>query len=127
MAKHFRVIPMTSTQLTQGLPANEIAALNASSQVLLKKTPLSYYVLREAAVLGGGDRLGPVGRRIVARTFVRMLKRDGKSILNASGGFTPSLPSKVSGTFTFADLLCRRHTALKRYQAWELRPRKSEA
>jgi hypothetical protein len=73
--------------------------------VLLKKTPLWYYVLREAAVLGGGDRLGPVGGRIVARTFVRMLKRDGNSFLNVNGGFTPILPSKVSGTFTFADLL----------------------
>ncbi|WP_287246416.1 heme peroxidase family protein [Mesorhizobium sp.] len=105
MAKHFRVQPMTSAQLTQGLPANEIAALNAGGQVLLKKTPLWYYVLREAAVLGGGDRLGPVGGRIVARTFVRMLKRDGNSFLNVNDGFTPILPSKVSGTFTFADLL----------------------
>ena len=38
MAKHFRVQPMTSAQLTQGLPANEIAALNAGGQVLLKKS-----------------------------------------------------------------------------------------
>ncbi|WP_440658718.1 peroxidase family protein [Ensifer adhaerens] len=105
MAKHFRVKPMTSAQLTLGLPANEIAALNTGGQMLLKKTPLWYYVLREAAVLCGGDRLGPVGGRIVARTFVRMLKRDGNSFLNVNGGFRPILPSKVSGTFTFSDLL----------------------
>lgn len=105
MAKHFGVQPMTSAQLTQGLPANEIAALNAGGHVLLKKTPLWYYVLREAAVLGGGDRLGPVGGGIVAETFARMLKRDGNSFLNANGGFMPILPSTVAGTFTFADLV----------------------
>ena len=70
--------PMTAAQLTQGLPANEIALLNANGGMLLKKTPLWYYVLREAAVLEGGNQLGPVGARIVADTFIRMLKRDAE-------------------------------------------------
>ena len=47
----------------------------------------------------------PVGARIVAETFVRILKRDATSYLNVSGGFTPSLPSAMPGTFTFADLV----------------------
>jgi hypothetical protein len=96
---------MTAAQLTSGLPANEVAVLNSSGGLLLNKTPLWYYVLREAAVLGGGNQLGPVGGRIVAETFVRMLKRDASSYLNASGGFTPMLPSTTPGDFTVADLV----------------------
>jgi len=105
MAKFFGITPMTTAQLTQDLPANELALLNQQGGLLPKRTPLWYYVLREAAVLGGGDHLGPVGARIVADTFVRMLKRDSGSFLNVSGGFTPILPSKAAGDFAFADLV----------------------
>ena len=52
-----------------------------------------------------GDQLGPVGAAIVARTFVRILKRDGSSFLHWPGGFVPSLPAKTVGQFTFADLV----------------------
>ena len=55
-------------------------------------------------VTQGGNQLGPVGGRIVAETFVRMLKRDEDSFMNVRG-FTPSLPSSVPGTFTIADML----------------------
>jgi hypothetical protein len=105
MANSFGIPPMTAAQLTAGLPANEVAVLNSSAALLLKKTPLWYYVLREASVLGGGNQLGPVGGRIVAETFVRILKRDASSFLNAPGGFTPILPSAVPGNFTVADLV----------------------
>src|SRR3712207_6572289 len=105
MANSFGVPPMTAAQLTSGLPANEVAVLNSSGGLLLQKTPLWYYVLREAAVLGGGNQLGPVGARIVAETFVRILKRDASSYLNAPGGFTPMLPSAAPGDFTVADLV----------------------
>jgi hypothetical protein len=105
MAKSFGITPMTAAQLTQGLPAAEIAVLSSSGGILLKKTPLWYYVLREAAVLQGGNQLGPVGAKIVADTFVRMLRRDGSSYLNVTGGFTPILPSVTAGDFTVADLV----------------------
>lgn len=105
MANMFGIAPMTAAQLTSGLPAAEVTLLNSSSNLLLKKTPLWYYCLREAAVLGGGNQLGPVGGRIVAETFVRMLKRDASSYLNVSGGFSPILPSAVPGNFTVADLV----------------------
>jgi hypothetical protein len=72
--------------------------------MLLAKTPLWYYVLREAMVKNGGNKLGPLGGQIVAETFVRMLKRDADSFMNVSG-FAPSLPSSVPGTFMIADLL----------------------
>jgi hypothetical protein len=105
MAQFFGIMPMTAAELTQGLPANELALLQSNGAILLTRTPLWYYVLREAAVLGGGNQLGPVGARIIAETIVRMLKRDAGSYLNVAGGFTPILPSATPGDFTFADLL----------------------
>jgi hypothetical protein len=66
-------------------------------------TPLWYYVLREAAVLNNGVRLGPVGGRIVAETFLGLLARDEFSYLN--NGFRPSLPSRTPGNFRMTDLL----------------------
>lgn len=105
MAELFGVPALTSRQLLSGLPANEKALLESEGKLLLTKTPLWYYVLREAAVLAKGDALGPVGSRILARTFVRLLKRDAGSYLNHPGGFTPSLPAATAGDFTFADLI----------------------
>jgi hypothetical protein len=105
MANAFGIVPMTTADLTQGLPAAEVNVLNSSGGLLLSKTPLWYYVLREAAVLGGGNQLGPVGGRIVAETFVRMLKRDASSYLNVPGGFIPILPAATPGDFTVADLI----------------------
>jgi hypothetical protein len=105
MANFFGITPMTAAELTQGLPAAEVNVLNASAGLLLNRTPLWYYVLREAAVLGGGNQLGPVGGRIVAETFVRILKRDASSYLNVPGGFSPMLPSAALGDFTVADLI----------------------
>ena len=105
MANSFGVPPMTAAQLTAGLQPDEVAVLNANGQMLLKKTPLWYYVLRESAVLNGGNQLGPVGGRIVAETFVRILKRDASSYWNVGGGFAPILPSAAPGTFTVADLV----------------------
>jgi hypothetical protein len=103
-ASKLGITPLTAAQLTSGLPAAEVALLNSDGGMLLAKTPLWYYVLREAAIQQGGNQLGALGGRIVAETFVRMLKRDGDSFMNVPG-FTPSLPSSVPGTFMIADLL----------------------
>lgn len=105
MADFFGITPMTTAQLTSGLPADEIALLNSNGGLLLDKTPLWYYILREAAVLSNGNQLGPVGGRIVAETFVRILKRDASSYLNVPGGFVPILPSATTGDFNLADLV----------------------
>ena len=98
------ITPLTAAQIKTGLPAAEISLLDSNGGILLAKTPLWYYVLREAMVVNNGDALGPLGARIVAETFVRMLKRDSGSFMNVSG-FAPSLPSSVPGQFTIADLL----------------------
>jgi len=97
------ITPMTTEQLTTGIPVDEVEILNRFSGRLLEKTPIWYYILREASVLGSGNSLGPLGARIVARTFARILKRDANSFIN--NGFTPSLPSAVAGNFTVADLM----------------------
>lgn len=105
MASSFGITPLSDAQLLSGLPASEVNVLNSHAGLLLKKTPLWYYVLREASVIEGGNQLGPVGARIVAETFVRMLKRDASSYLNVPGGFTPILPSLTADDFTVADLI----------------------
>jgi hypothetical protein len=103
-ARSVGLTPLTADQLTSGLPAAEVALLSANGGLLLTKTPLWYYVLREAMVTQAGNQLGPLGGRIVAETFVRMLKRDEDSFMNVRG-FTPSLPGSVAGAFTIADML----------------------
>jgi hypothetical protein len=97
--------PLSTADLMSGLPADEIVLLNSGGGILLMKTPLWYYILREAAVVNGGDSLGPLGGKIVADTFVRMLKRDANSYINKTGGFTPFLPSDVLGNFTVTDII----------------------
>ncbi|MES2711686.1 MAG: heme peroxidase family protein [Pseudomonadota bacterium] len=78
---------------------------------LLKKTPLWYYILKEAAVTQQGARLGPLGSRIVAETFVGLLDGDPTSILgrNPTWRFGDPIPGLVlpgaDVSFTFADLV----------------------
>jgi hypothetical protein len=66
------------------------------------RTPLWYYILREAERFGnmrdptdifGGQHLGPVGSRIVVETFVGLLWMDQTSFLHAPAGFKPAIPS----------------------------------
>jgi len=103
-ARALGVQPLAAGELTAGLPATEVALLQEDAGLFLAKTPLWYYVLREARVTNDGNQLGPVGARIVCETFIRMLKRDRDSFMNVPG-FAPSLPSAVPGMFTIADLL----------------------
>lgn len=104
VAKYFGFTPLTSTQLLAGLKPSEKAILNSSNGKLLKKTPLWYYILREARVKASGNRLGPVGSKIVADTFVRILKNDPESYLNQSTTFSPSLP-KNGSQYDVADII----------------------
>ena len=46
------------------------------------RTPLWYYVLREATVQQNGERLGEIGSRLVAETMIGSLKQDPNSYLN---------------------------------------------
>jgi hypothetical protein len=98
-----------------GLPSGEavaraIGATPLTPQELalgdwLGETPLWLYILREAAVQGGGDRLGEVGGRIVAEVLVEIVRKDPESYLSSSPTWRPTLPSHQPGTFEIRDLL----------------------
>lgn len=72
------------------------------------RTPLFYYVLKEAELLEDGLRLGPVGGRIVAEVILGLLKLDDSSYLNVRPRWRPTLPTRsgaVTGDFDMADIL----------------------
>ena len=71
-----------------------------------KQTPLWYYILREAELLGKREKLGPVGSRIVARVIMDALFNDPNSYLSVAPEWTPTLPGPVNPQlFGMADLL----------------------
>ena len=72
---------------------------------LHQRTPLWFYILREAEVKENGERLGPVGGRIIAEVFLGLLQGDSMSYLRQDPRWIPTLPSAVEDTFRMADLL----------------------
>jgi hypothetical protein len=67
-------------------------------------TPLWYYVLREAELLGGGCHLGPLGSRIVMETLHAAVAASPESILNHID-WRPIFPAVNSTYFTMPDLI----------------------
>ena len=70
---------------------------------LQQRTPLWFYVLREAQVQTAGERLGAVGGRIVAEVLIGLVRGDSQSYLQQQPGWLPTYGT--NGTFTFVDLL----------------------
>lgn len=68
-------------------------------------TPLWFYILAEAKLLGGGgNKLGPVGSAIVAETLIAFVRRSALASAGSNGGgFTPI--TTASGEFKLRDLL----------------------
>lgn len=90
-----------------GVPALSRAQLSELAAIhprFTTATPLWYYVMKEAEVMEGGLRLGPVGARLVAEVFIGLLQSDSESYLNADTPFVPSF-GPTPGTFTMVDLL----------------------
>jgi hypothetical protein len=94
---------------TQPLTPGEVAGGDDGAILrqhgFLRRTPLGYYVLREAAVQEEGKRLGAVGSRIVGEVFVGLLEGDPNSFLAKQPGWTPNLPGEIPGDFAMVDLL----------------------
>jgi hypothetical protein len=67
-------------------------------------TPLWFYILKEAEHRGGGDRLGPVGGRIVAEVLIGLLRADPAGYLSVQPEWEPTLPA-TGPSFGLADLL----------------------
>jgi hypothetical protein len=84
-----------------GLPSGEVVArflneepLNRDETGTVKagwsgETPLWYYILREADIRSNGNRLGPVGGRIVGDVLVGLLDLDSSSVRHAPDGWQP--------------------------------------
>lgn len=104
-AEELDVPVLTVDEILGGLPVEEVLLLQSNRSLLLRKTPLWYYILREAAVKENGDRLGPLGAKIIAETFVKILRHDEDSYLNQAEGFSPFLPSRVEGQFNVEDII----------------------
>lgn len=81
--------PLTSDELEQSWPQG---------------TPLWFYILKEAEHRGGGDRLGPVGGRIVAEVLIGLQRADAASYLSLEPDWQPVLPT-AGAVFGMADLL----------------------
>src|SRR3954452_4257325 len=60
---------------------------------LAHRTPLWFYILREALVATGGEHLGPVGGRIVAEVMVGLVSGDRQSYLRQDPDWTPTYGS----------------------------------
>lgn len=92
-----------------GLPSGEAVAERMGEKPLSREevgtshaggsgeTPLWYYILREADVRGAGDRLGPVGGRIVGEVLIGLLDLDPTSVRHA--------PKSWKALATLIDLL----------------------
>jgi hypothetical protein len=73
------------------------------------ETPLWFYILKEAEVLHDGDRLGPVGGRIVGEVLVGIIDADPESFRSVDPTWTPTLPAGRAGAFGLADILVPVH------------------
>ena len=98
---------------TTGLPSGEdvarligVAPLNAEEvgPTWPDGTPLWFYILKEAEHRECGDRLGPVGGRIVAEVLIGLLRADPASYLSLQPGWMPHLPASGE-CFGLVDLL----------------------
>jgi hypothetical protein len=100
-----------------GLPSGEAVARRIGAEPLdpadiglvrhgwRGETPLWFYILREADTLGDGDRLGPVGGRLVGEVLVGLLDADPESFRANDPGWKPTLPAADPGRYGLADLL----------------------
>ena len=100
-----------------GLPAGETIARELGVEPLsaeqlglaehgwTEPTPLWLYVLKEAEALEHGDRLGPVGGRIVGEVLVGIIDADPESYRAVDPGWTPTLAPRAGKSFGLADIL----------------------
>jgi len=102
VARFMNLKPLSSSDFTS-IPGPDVDVVVRHG--FDKETPLWYYILKEAQVQQQGLRLGEVGSRIVAEVFLGLFEGDSNSFFVRNRHWKPTLPAKVPGTFTFADLL----------------------
>ena len=96
--------PLSIEQLSNGPYPEFYEILN--HEMLRGKTPLWYYILKEAE-LTGGKRLGRVGSRIVAETLVGLINHSTQSILREPDWTDPynAFPNPIKANFKMIHLL----------------------
>jgi hypothetical protein len=77
IARHMGITPLTAEQV------------GIASSGWQGETPLWFYILREADVCAGGNRLGPVGGRIVTDVLVGLIDADSTSIRHVNSDWRP--------------------------------------
>jgi hypothetical protein len=86
---------------------NNSPAVNEAMEAggFFDRTPLWFYILKEAEVSGGGgERLGPLGSRVVAETVIGVLMTDPESYLSHDPRWDPSKPTpRAGGPLTLPD------------------------
>ncbi len=108
MAAAMGIVPLIENELIEGEPP-AVAEAFARGR-LHRRTPLWYYVLREAKVQKNGQSLGAVGSTLVAETLLGFLKHDPTSFLNnAHHGRVRAegikVPMRFAPIATLADLI----------------------
>jgi len=86
VATELGIPPLTSAELLGQDPGLRDALIDGG---FVMDTPLWFYVLREAEARAGGNRLGPVGSRIVAETIVGQVRQDPNAFIQQN--WDPSL------------------------------------
>ena len=99
LAELMKVTPLTPAEVAQG-PHGKVIKDNGFDTA----TPLWYYILKEAEVRHGGQRLGEVGSTIVVETFHGLAECSEHSILKEAG-WKPTVPSADPNKLTMADML----------------------
>lgn len=98
-----------------GLPSGEAVAMRMGEEPLeineikklnLSGTPLWYYLLKEAEILGNnGEHLGPVGSTLLGECFFTIMQHDDLSYLKIYPRWKPEI-GRQAGKFDFIDLIC---------------------
>ena len=87
VARAFGLDPLHPGQIAEG-PDKEIL-INSGYD---KRTPLWYYILKEAEITARGAHLGALGSRLVAKVVMAAILRDPNSYRSMEGRWIPTLP-----------------------------------
>ncbi|KAI9134326.1 peroxidase [Acaryochloris sp. CCMEE 5410] len=83
--------PITAAEIANG-PHSDILLKHGLDQ----QTPLWYYILREAKIRNNGNKLGPVGSRIIAEVFVGLIANSPISVLKENQDLRFSMPELLA-------------------------------
>jgi hypothetical protein len=96
--------PLTGDELATDVGGGSDGTV-LKAEKLHTTTPLWYYILKEAQLVHGGARLGPVGATIIAECFLGFVHGDHDSFMWRQANWKPDMAPSGPGDFTMADLV----------------------